>query len=98
MKKLISLLFFTVLLSGCSGADITSHLREPGTNTNMMTRCTQFESVTDGNMNNNLEDFDGWKMIYVSEYTTSNKMNTSMIMCFEKEKPAMPPHMNSVYR
>jgi len=32
-----------------------------------------------------LQEFDGWKMVYVSEYTTGNQLNTKGIMCFEKE-------------
>ncbi|MCW8331625.1 hypothetical protein MD588_22765 [Photobacterium sp. SDRW27] len=99
MNRLLCLIL-TVALSGCSGANISSHIRESNDNNNMMTRCTQFESTTDGNMNEDLEAYDGWKMIYVSEYTTTNKVNTSIVMCFEKEQISqkLPPHLTSIYR
>jgi len=51
-------------------------------------------------MNEDLETYDGWKMIYVSEYTTTNKVNTSIVMCFEKEQMSqkLPPRLTSIYR
>jgi len=30
--------------------------------------------------------YDGWKLIYVSEYTTGNKFGTDAAVCFEREK------------
>ncbi|MGF1733188.1 hypothetical protein [Photobacterium kasasachensis] len=99
MNKFLCLIV-AVVLSGCTGANISSHIRESSGENNMMTRCTQFESITDGNMNEDLEMYDGWKMIYVSEYTTTNKVNTSIVMCFEKEQMSqkLPPRLTSIYR
>ena len=31
-----------------------------------------------------LKQFDGWKMVYISEYTTGNKISSAVVMCFEK--------------
>ena len=30
--------------------------------------------------------YDGWKMVYVSEYTTDHKVGTSASVCFERAK------------
>lgn len=35
-------------------------------------------------VNDDLKQYDGWKMVYASEYTTANKSNTAAVMCFEK--------------
>jgi hypothetical protein len=30
--------------------------------------------------------YDGWKLIYISEYTTPNKIGTDAAVCFERSK------------
>jgi hypothetical protein len=30
--------------------------------------------------------YDGWKLVYISEYTTSNKVGTDGAVCFERMK------------
>jgi len=30
--------------------------------------------------------YDGWKLIYISEYTTGNKLGTDAAVCFERPK------------
>ena len=82
MKRLLSL-GLVLTLTGCAGANITSQLRESGTTgTAMQTRCVDFS--TDSDMNEELEQYDGWRMVYVSEYTTPNKASSAAVMCFEK--------------
>ncbi|MDP5252709.1 MULTISPECIES: hypothetical protein [unclassified Vibrio] len=84
MKSIISL-GLVILLAGCSGANISSQVRESGVEgTNMMTRCVNYSTGSDSRTNSILEKYDGWKLIYVSEYTTDNKANSAAVMCFEK--------------
>jgi len=49
-----------------------------------MTRCVDITTSSENSMNAALKKYDGWKMFYVSEYTTSNKSATAAVVCFEK--------------
>lgn len=81
--KSVVLLGAALVLTGCTGANISSQFRESGdAGFNMMVRCVNTD--TGSRMNSKLEKYDGWKMIYVSEYTTGNKSSTVAVMCFEK--------------
>ena len=72
-------------IAGCAPAIISSHLREPtGAETSMQTRCVDFITGRDLEVNSELSQYDGWKIVYASEYTTGNKTTTSMVLCFEK--------------
>lgn len=84
MKKVVALVFVSAALGACAPANISSSLREPsGPEMSMSTRCVDF--ATGGEeMNTALKQYDGWKVVYASEYTTNNKVTTSMVMCFEK--------------
>jgi hypothetical protein len=33
-----------------------------------------------------LSKYDGWRMVYLSEYTTGNRFGTVGVMCFERPK------------
>ncbi len=82
MKNIV-LLCAVLALTGCTGANISSQFRESGNDgSNMMVRCVNVN--TGVRMNSKLEKYDGWKMIYVSEYTTANKSSTAAVMCFER--------------
>lgn len=67
---------------GCLGANITSHVRASD-GASMQTRC---ELMGTGNLSD-VEEYDGWKLIYVSEYTTANKTHSEAVMCFERPYP-----------
>tara|TARA_R110001583_G_scaffold173249_2_gene327118 strand:+ start:27 stop:290 length:264 start_codon:yes stop_codon:yes gene_type:complete len=83
--KLLASLGVAVFLTGCAGANISSQVRESGTEgSNMMTRCANYSTGDDEDTNEILKKYDGWKLIYTSEYTTDNKANTAAVMCFEK--------------
>jgi len=83
----IILLLSSIVMVGCSPANISSNLREPSTvHLSMQTRCVNFDTGRDGKGNSLLSKYDGWKVVYVSEYTTPNKTTTAMIMCFEKPR------------
>ncbi|MCF6217403.1 MAG: hypothetical protein L3J62_00660 [Gammaproteobacteria bacterium] len=84
MKKIITL-SLVILLTGCVGANISSLSRESGhEGSNLMMRCVDMSTSSERAMNANLKKYDGWKMVYASEYTTSNKSATAAVMCFEK--------------
>ena len=74
-----------LFLTGCSGANVTSQMRESGEpGSSKMTRCVSVSTSSDDSVNQELKKYDGWRMVYVSEYTTSNKANTAAVICFEK--------------
>ena len=52
----------------------------------MMTRCEEVDMRSNSEMNKLFQKYDGWRMIYISEYTTGNKIGTSGSVCFEKPK------------
>lgn len=84
MKKVLSLSLIA-LLTGCAGANISSQVRESGTEgASQMMRCVDLSTGNESEMNSELKKYDGWKMVYVSEYTTPNKTNSAAVMCFEK--------------
>jgi len=84
MKKLITLLL-AILLAGCSGANISSHVRESGeAGSSKMLRCINLTTGNEQDVNAQLKKYDGWKMVYTSEYTTENKSTTEAVVCFEK--------------
>ena len=51
-----------------------------------MLRCLEMSTGSESVMNKDLEQYDGWKMVYVSEYTTENKSSSAAVMCFEKPR------------
>lgn len=86
MKKILISSAFVMLLAGCSGANVTSQVRDFDANSaSKMMRCTTF-ATDSSSANEALAEYDGWTMIYTSEYTTDNKASTEMTVCFEKAK------------
>jgi len=86
-NAIASFLALTALfyLSGCAGANISSQARESGgEGSSMMLRCTDLNTNDEKQSNKTLKRFDGWKMVYVSEYTTPNKLGSAVNMCFER--------------
>ena len=83
--KVIAILCGVVLLAGCQGANVTSQIRESGEPGSSKTiRCSALNTGSEQAVNDDLKQYDGWKMVYASEYTTANKSNTAAVMCFEK--------------
>jgi hypothetical protein len=73
------------ILAGCAGANIWSGVRESGEpGSSKMIRCADLRAGNELKVNDELAQYDGWKMVYVSEYTTPNKARTAAVMCFEK--------------
>jgi hypothetical protein len=84
MKKVITL-GIAILLTGCAAANIRSQVRESGSgSSSMMMRCIDFSTGNESQTNSKLQQYDGWKMVYISEYTTPNKVDSAAVMCFEK--------------
>lgn len=84
MKKLI-VFVLAILLAGCAGANISSQIRETaGDKASMVLRCIEFKTGNVAENNQKIQEYDGWKMVYISEYTTPNKLHSDVVMCFEK--------------
>jgi hypothetical protein len=85
MNRLI-IVGFVTLLAGCTGANISSQARESGDpGSSKMIRCIDISTSDETKSNARLQQYDGWKMVYISEYTTPNKTDSAMVMCFEKK-------------
>lgn len=85
MKFGVASFLSLVFLNGCAPANISSNLREPsGSGTSMQTRCVNITTGNKNVMNDVLEEFDGWTVVYTSEYTTANKATSALVMCFER--------------
>lgn len=74
------------LFTACAPANIQSQIRNSDVNSNMMTRCEEVDMRSNSEMKSLFEKYDGWRLIYISEYTTGNKIGTSAGVCFEKPK------------
>ncbi|MDP1784939.1 MAG: hypothetical protein Q8K81_05890 [Sulfuricurvum sp.] len=74
------------LFTACAPANIQSQIRNSDVNSNMMTRCEEVDMRSNSAMNELFQKYDGWRMVYISEYTTGNKIGTSGSVCFEKPK------------
>jgi len=87
-KLLLSMVGITVTLifTGCQPANIQAQMRISDGNTNMITRCEEVDMRSNSEMEEVFTRYDGWKVFYISEYTTSNKIGTSGTICFEKSK------------
>ena len=86
MKKVLltgSIAVTTLLFVGCSGANVHNQIRVNDT-TSMETRCIELDTRSTGKMDKALAKYDGWRVFYVSEYTTPNKTSVSGVMCFER--------------
>jgi hypothetical protein len=72
---------------GCSPANITAVKWDSAIpTTNAQTRCEQVDMRSRSEMEKTFTKYDGWKLVYLSEYTTSNKFGTDAAVCFERAK------------
>ena len=90
MKITFAILAITLALAGCQAAVVTSAKWDSGSNVlnnaNIETRCQEVDLRDNDAMAKLFPKYDGWKMVYVSEYTTGNKIGTSSAVCFERLK------------
>lgn len=89
MKKIIGILLILIsgLIAGCQPANVTAVKWDSGVSgANAQTRCEQVDMRNKAAMDAIFAKYDGWKLIYISEYTTSNKIGTDAAVCFEWAK------------
>ena len=76
-----------VLLAGCAPANITSAKWDSGVSGgNVQVRCEQVDMRKKSEMDSIFPKYDGWKLLYISEYTTGNRLGTDAAVCFERAK------------
>ncbi len=90
MKAALSALAVGLVLAGCQAAVITSAKWDSGlsvaSGSGIETRCQEIDMRDNAEMEKLFPKYDGWKMVYVSEYTTDHKVGTSASVCFERAK------------
>jgi hypothetical protein len=88
MKVISILLFFVcVILAGCQPANVTAVKWDSGVSgANAQTRCEQVDMRDKSDMDRIFAKYDGWKLVYISEYTTGHKIGTDAAVCFERTK------------
>jgi hypothetical protein len=90
MKVAFTVLAASLILAGCQAAVVSSAKWDSGltvnSGSNIETRCQEVDLRDNDAMARLFPKYDGWKMVYVSEYTTGNKIGTSSAVCFERLK------------
>lgn len=89
MKKIIGCIlgFLCLVMVACQPANITAVKWDSGiSGDKAQVRCEQVDMRDNGDMLEVFKKYDGWKIIYISEYTTSNKLGTHGSVCFERAK------------
>ena len=88
MKRIIGLLTIAcAVVASCAPANITSAKWDSGVNgANAQTRCEQIDMRSNTEMAQVFAKYDGWKLVYISEYTTGHKFGTDAAVCFERSK------------
>ena len=86
MTKLLVVAFLlSLVLCGCQPANITAVKWDSGEKgVNVKTQCAQVDMRNADEMKKLFSQYDGWKMIYLSEYTTGHKIGTDAAVCFEQ--------------
>lgn len=86
-KTFILLLFICAVLAGCAPANITASKWDSGlSGATVQTRCEEVDMRVNSDMENVFSKYDGWKLIYVSEFTTANRFGSVGTACFERMK------------
>ena len=86
-KTLILIPLACFCLAGCQPANIVASKWDSGiAGTNAQTRCERVDMRDKSEMDAITGKYDGWKLIYLSEYTTGNKSGTDAAICFERVK------------
>ena len=75
-----------VIFTGCSGANITAVKWTGLSGPNVKTRCRVVNMRDDSEMNKVFSKYDGWKLVYISEFTTNHRIGTDGVACFERLK------------
>jgi hypothetical protein len=76
-----------VILVSCAPANIVASKWDSGVSgANTQTRCEQVDMRNKSDMDSIFAKYDGWKLVYISEYTTGNRIGTDAAVCFERAK------------
>ena len=87
MNRPILLFLACLSLAGCAPANIITAKWDSGVSgANVQTRCEQVDMRKKSEMDAIFAKYDGWKLIYISEYTTTNRIGTDAAVCFERAK------------
>ena len=86
MKKIQALVLVTCIgLASCQPANIFNANWSSGVSaSDAQTRCEHVDMRDQVEMDAVFSRYDGWKLIYVSEYTTGHKIGTDGAVCFER--------------
>ncbi len=84
MKYILALATVGLLLSGCQPAVITSAKWDTVAAQGIKTRCARVDLRSQAAMDEVMSKYDGWNLVYISEYTTSNKVGTDAAVCFQR--------------
>jgi hypothetical protein len=88
MRELsIIVILACVILASCAPANIIASKWDSGVSVaKAQTRCEQVDMRSKSEMESIFSRYDGWKVIYISEYTTGNRIGTDAAVCFERAK------------
>lgn len=85
MKKMLFATMALATLTACQPANITAVMRGSDLQAgSMQTRCEATDMRDQSDMQELFAKYDGWRLIYLSEFTTSNRVGTSSVVCFER--------------
>ena len=87
MKKILCGILLLSTITGCQPANIAAVMRATDReNASMETRCEPSDMRDTSEMSQVFSKYDGWRMVYLSEFTTSNRVGTAGVVCFERPK------------
>ncbi|MBT1073151.1 hypothetical protein [Pelotalea chapellei] len=87
MKKIVCIGLVLSTLTGCQPANISAVMRGSDRDTPYMeTRCEPSDMRDATEMQQVFSKYDGWRMVYLSEFTTGNRFGTVGVICFERPK------------
>ena len=91
MKTVLVILFVAAIVGvGCQPANVTSVMSSSRvSHNNVQTRCEYLDMRSNEQMSVVFKKYDGWKLVYVSEYTTDKLFGTSGTVCFERSNNGM---------
>ncbi len=87
MKKtwIVLAVFIFLVMAGCQPANVASVKWDSGVpGEKAQTRCERVDMRDKSEMDAVFRKYDGWKLIYISEYTTGNKLGTDAAIYFER--------------
>jgi hypothetical protein len=73
-----------MVFGGCYPANIVATKWDSSSNGQGQTRCEEVDMRSNSEMQKVFSKYDGWRLIYISEYTTPHRMGTDAAVCFER--------------